>query len=236
MPITLEWHGLQELVDDLKAFRKRALPYAVRSALNTAAFDARSQWQHEIRRSFTLRNRYTERSVRVTRVEGTDLRRMVAIVGSVAPYMGDQEHGATVRARRRKKAIPAPGAAGQPPGKTRTKLIRRPHRLSSIRVPKATGGTVKQRWAAAIGEAVRKRRRFVLLDRPGGGRGIYRVTGGGRRRRPTLRLLYDVSRRTVRVPAEPTLQRTLRAMGPKLPHIYRAALLAELRRNRILGY
>src|SRR5688500_5442350 len=111
--LTVEWKGLKELVRDLKTAREKALPYAVKTSLNTAAFEARKVWQGEIRRSFTNRNAFTERSVLVERASGNDARRMFATVGSTAPYMGTQEEGGTVKGRGKRKAIPGPAAAGQ---------------------------------------------------------------------------------------------------------------------------
>lgn len=245
MPITIEFRGIDELVRDLRVARKRALPHAVRDALTTAAFEGRKVWQGEIRKSFTLRNRFTERSVLVERAKGTNLDRMEAVLGSVAPYMGDQEGGATVRGRRKVKAIPGPVAAGQAPGGKRTKLVRAGSRLSAIKLPRNRGRSTKQRNAIAIQMAVRRRQKHAMLERPGGGRAIFSIKGGQRRwdkdkgwrvRALQVRLLWDVSRRSVRVPPSHTLERALKALAPKLPHIYTASLLSQLRRHKVLGY
>jgi hypothetical protein len=233
--LTVEFRGVKELVRDLRVARERALPYAVKTAVNSAAFEARTIWQGEIRRSFTTRNRYTERSILVERARGLDAKRMVAVVGSVAPYMGDQETGAVIRGKGKHKAIPGPAAAGLPAGAKRTRMVRAPNKLSAIKVAKVRGSTVQQRWAIALGQARRTGRKFVLLERPKGGKALFRV-GGGKRRKATLRLLWDVSRSSVRVPPEPTLQRTLKALEPKLPHMYQAALLEQFRRHKLLGF
>ncbi len=232
--ITIEFHGLRELVRDLRAAREKALPYAIRNALNTAAFEARKVWQGEIRRTFTTRNQYTERSILVERARGLDPRRMRSFVGSTADYMAKQESGAVIRGRGQHKPIPGPVAAGLPPGAKRTKLVRSPNKLSAIKVARARGATVQQRWAIAIGQARREGRKFVLLERPRGGKGLFRLGGG--RKRSTVRLLWDLSRSSVRVPAEPTLGRTLKAIEPKLAHIYQAALVEQFQRNKVLGF
>jgi hypothetical protein len=233
--LTVEFRGLKELVRDLRVARERALPYAVKTALNTAAFEGRKLWQREIKSSFTTRNSFTERSVLVERARGLDAKRMVAVLGSVAPYMGTQELGGTERARGRKKAIPGPAAAGQAAGSKRTRLVQARARLGALKAPRLIGKTPAQRWAIAIRKARQDGHKTVLLERPKGGAGLFRV-GGGKRRKATLRLLYDVSRSSVRIRPEPTLQRTLRALEPKLPHMYQAALIDQLRRHKLLGY
>lgn len=248
-----ELKGIKEMVRDLKKARKSAIPHAVRSALNTAAFDGRHIWQREIRQEFTTRNQFTERSVLVERAKGTNLKGMQAVLGSAAPYMGDQETGSKVRGRGRHKAIPFAPAAGLPDGSKRTKLVRSRFRLSAIAIAKNPGRSSKQRNAIAISMAVRKRQKAaILLERPGGGKGLFTVSGGRRRTsirrsrgghvlkvrtgKMRLRLLWDMGHSSVRVPRAPTLQRTLKLLQPKLQHIFAAAVVEQLRRHRICGY
>lgn len=220
---------------DLRKFREHAIPHAMRNALNTAAFETRRIWQNEVRSTFTLRNHFTERSILVEKARGTVPATMVAVVGSTAPYMGDQEHGAMVRGRSGKKAIPGPAAAGQPPGSKRTRLVRAGARLGAIHLRRPSGGrSARQRNAIALSMARRSGTKDVLLERPKGGKGIFRVSGG--RRRLQLRLLWDVSRGAVRVPRAPTLERSLARLQPKLGPILHAATLEQLRRARVFGY
>lgn len=235
MPVSISWKGIDEARRDLQTFASKAVPYAARNALNTIAFEARGEWQRQIKGSFTLRNRFTERSILVTKAQGRDVSRMASFVGSVAPYMGDQESGATVRGKSGLKGIPAPAAAGQQPGGKRTRLVRAANRLGAINVahPRLTGSR-QQRNAIALAVARRKGQKVALLERPKGGKGLFRLMGGKRRIR--TRLLWDFSKRSVRVKSEPTLQRTLSAVSRKVPHILLASTLEQLRRNRIFGY
>lgn len=235
MPLSVTFKGLDEARRDLRNFAERAVPFAARNALNTLAFEARTQWQREIRGAFTLRNRFTERSILVTKAQGRDINRMAALVGSTAPYMGDQEQGALVRGRSGLKGIPAPAAAGQQPGGKRTRLVRAANRLGAIKVSHPTlKGDRRQRNAIALALARRKGQTVALLERPKGGKGLFRLMGGKRKVR--TRLLWDFSKRAVRVPAEPTLQRTLKAVERKGEHILQASILSELRRNHVFGY
>src|SRR4051812_14546772 len=109
--ITVKLEGAKEMLAALKRMREKALPHAMRNALNTAAFETRSIWQREIKGAFTNRNAFTERSVRVEQATPTKL---VSKVGSVADYMGTQEEGGTVKGKSGHiKAIPSAVAAGQ---------------------------------------------------------------------------------------------------------------------------
>lgn len=230
--ITVRFQGLNEAVRDLKRFREKALPFAMRNGLNTAAFEARRIWQAEIRADFTLRNNFTERSIQV---EKAQLGRLYAKVGSTAPYMGKQEEGGTVSGKSGRKPIPAPVAAGLSPGSKRTKLVRSRFYLGAIKVQHPTlRGSRKQRNAIAMAVAKRAGQKAVLLERPSGGKGLFLLGGG--KRKMTARLLWDVSRSSVHVKSQPTLGRTLMAIAPKLEHIYLASVVEQLQRHKIAGY
>lgn len=244
--LTVRWKGIDKLVRDLKRARATAVPYAVKTALNTTAFEARRIWQGQIREAFTLRNQYTERSIIAVRASGKGAT-IQSSVGSFAPYMGDQEQGAEVHGKTGLKGIPGPSAAGQAPGAHRTRTVRAGNRLGAINVlHPPQSGSRKRRNAVAIAMAVRAGKQVVLLDRARGGKGLFKVTGGQRRwssrrlafgrRSLKLRLLYDFSRHSVHVPPAPTLQRTLRALEPKLPSMWEAAIFDQFRRHHVFGY
>ena len=95
-------------------------------------------------------------------------------------------------------------------------------------------GSRKQRNAIAIAVAQRAGQKVVLLERPSGGKGLFLLGGG--KRSVTTRLLWDMSRGSVHVPAAPTLERTLAAMLPKLKHIHMASILQQLQRFNVPGY
>ena len=231
--ISVKWRGVEELRHDLKLFNTKAIPYAARNGLNTAAFEARRQWQGEIKRSFVLRNQFTVNSIRVDKAQGLDTRRMVAVVGSLADYMRTQESGGTVSGKSGKKAIPGPVAAGQPPGAKRTKLVRAGLRMSKLQVGKVRARNKRQHNAIMIAMAKRRGQKAVVLHRPGGGKGVFQLKGS--KSKPNPLLLYDVSRGSVRVEATPTLGRTINRMNARFPRIMADSFLAELKRHGI-GY
>lgn len=224
--IKVELKGAKEMVADLKKMREKAVPFAIKNALNTAAFETRRLWQAEVKSVFTSRNLFTVNSIRVEQATPTKLQ---ATVGSVAPYMGLQETGGTDSGRHGRKPIAGPVAAGQAPGGKRTRLVRGRFKLPAINVAHpALHGNRKQRNAIAIAVAIKSGSKRAVLERPGGGKGLFIL--GGRAKAPTVRLLWNVSKSSVHIKAEPTLQRSLDAVKPKLEHMMEAALTQQMQR------
>lgn len=229
--ITVELKGADQYVKDLKTFAKKAIPYALKEALNGAAFEARRVWGDEIRNRLTTRNQYTARTaLRVEKVKGFSPRNLYSKVGSIADYMAKQEHGGTTRG-----PIPGPAAAGQAPGGKRTKPVRVPNRLRALVAAKATRGKSRaQRNAIALSIAQRKGQKHVVFERPKGGKGLFRITGS--KRKVNMRLVWALGRGVSHVSQHPTLEPTLRRIGPKLDSLMSDALLKQLKFHRILGY
>ncbi len=226
----VELKGDKRMVADLAKMRTKAVPYALRNALNQAAFETRTIWQREIKATFVTRNAYTERSVRVEQASITNL---VAKVGSVADYMDTQEEGGTVKGKSGHiKAIPTAKAAGQSGG-TRTALVRSRFYLGAIQVahPALRGGR-RQQNAIAIAVARKQGKKVALLTRPSGAKGLF-LLGAGTKRKLNTRLLWDVSRGSVRVHAQPTLERSLAMVKPKLEHMMQASITQQMQRYNI---
>lgn len=232
--LIIEKRGFDKLAKDLHTFAAKAMPYAMRDSVNAAAFEARRLWSDEIKRTFTTRNSFTAgRALEVEKARGTK-GPMVARLGSTADYMGRQETGGIVRGSSGHRPIPGPSAAGQAPGTKRTRIVRAGMRLRAIKASDAKGKTGKQRNAIALAMARRTGQKFAVLQRPGGGLGLFSVGGGKRKIR--TRLIWDLSRRSARVPAHATLGPAIHAVQPRLQTMHEAALLKQLRFHKVLGY
>jgi len=230
--LTVKIHGLDDAVKDLKRFRRSALPYAMRNALNTAVFQAQREWRMLAAATFTERSTFLDRSIRI---EKADTRRLYAKVGSTFEGMAKQEAGGTVTGSSGRKPIPGPVAAGLSPGSKRTKLVRARFYLGAIKVAHpGLRGSRHQRNAIAMAVAKRQGQKVALLERPSGAKGLFQI--GGTKSKPTARLLWDVSRSSVHVQSQPTLRATLLALQPKLPHMYLASLVEQAQRYKIAGY
>ena len=225
--ITVKLTGAKEMVKSLERMRQKAVPYALKNALNTAAFETRTIWQADIRKSFVNRNAFTERSIRVEQASTTNL---VATVGSVADYMGTQEQGGTVKGKSGShKAIPMAAAAGQAAGSARTRLVRARYYLGAIQVTKVAGhGGRRQQNAIAIALARKQGKSIALLTRPNGAKALFALSGG--KRKLKTRMLWDVSRSAVKVHAQPTLERSLAAVKPKLEHMLETSVQQQMQR------
>jgi hypothetical protein len=233
--ISVEMRGLERLRADLGKFAKQALPAAARNTLNTLAFDARREWVQQVGRKFVLRNKYTVSSLRIEKAQGFNLATMESKVGSVVPYMAEQEEGHTETARG-KHGVPVPtsSAAGMAKRATRTKQVQRKNYLSAIQLAGKVSGIRQRRNAVAI-RLAGKTGGVAFLDLGQKRKGLFRVkqTSKGRF---TVRMIYDLSKRTVKLKPTPTLQLTLKVIGPRVPRILGAELLAQAKRFHIVGY
>lgn len=107
-----------------------AFPKAMAATINTTAKAAHNRSLRNVRERFTIRNRYTERSIRFSGARVKSGGRFgYAITGSISPYMPLQETGGTVRARRQAIAIPTKAART---GGVKTGVVARRYRMDRI--------------------------------------------------------------------------------------------------------
>lgn len=220
---------------DLKDFAGRALPFASRAMLTRSAFDARARTQQNIREKMTTRNKFTVSSIRVEKARSLNIKRQEAITGSIAEYLETQEFGGMETGGGRYQPIPTSYSAGQARGVERTRLPRKPNRMQAIQLRKRTGAGLSRKAAnqAAIQQAAGGGNKFVFLDL-GRRRGIFKVTGG--KRKPKVQMVWDMTRRSVRIPPTPTLGPAARATQERMPQFYAEALVQQLKRYKVFGY
>lgn len=229
MRIELDAPDLDHLRLALEGLNRRGLPHAGRNALNAAAFEARKEWQRQIADAMILRNKWTERSIRVRKARGINLHTMEATVGSVADYMQIQEGGGTeVKSGRHGVPIPTTVASGEGRNASvRRRLVRRPNRLPNINLAPRISGNRKQRNAATISMARRSGRKHVFLELERT-KGLFLLAGG--KRKPRVEMVWNLSRPSVRIPGTHTLSKTIRAMRPRTAAIVRKAVIAQIER------
>lgn len=233
----IEIRGLDEMQRELEQLAKRSIPYAARETLNGLAFAGRRIWQQQMASSLTLRNKFTERRALVERATGSRMAEMEATLGHTEDYMRRLESGIGERARRGGLAIPTEAAAGQAKGSLpagRKRAVRPSLIIRALGKLKRQSRSLprKVRNAKAVREAIRNGSRlaYLELDRR---RGIYKVMGG--KRRPQIRKLYDLTRRSVPLPRIPTLARTLELTLQQGPTLALAAIQKQLDRARSHG-
>lgn len=228
---------IKQLAANFERFAAKSIPYAARNTMNRSAFEGRKEWQGQIQNKMVTRNKFTVGSVRVERAQGLRLNQMAAVLGSVAPYMETAEFGGT-KARKGSKGVPLATAysAGQSEGsQPRQRLPRKPNRLASIALQKRSkkGKNRKQANYLAVQRAAKGGNKFVYLDL-GRRRGIFRVVGG--KRNPRVKMIYDLSRASVRIPATPTLSPAVKIIQSKMPEFYLESLRFQAKRHKLFGY
>lgn len=210
--IEVKTEELKQLESDLRHIAEKSFPFATRHTLNEMAFGARKRALRKLPSQFTLKNKFTERSILVEKVRAIRISQQESAVGSTEDYMISQEFGKVEVAKGRHGVpIPTSFSAGQGRSKWRTKVTRRPNRLGNIKFNRVRGSRGrKQRIVVAMQQAVQSGRRFVFLDL-GKRQGIFRVSGGSKRVRrgwpgkAKINMVHDMTHKSVRIPKKPWL-------------------------------
>jgi hypothetical protein len=232
---TLDKKGLKQAA---KQFDKaaNAMDHARREYVNALAFEARREWLQRIENAFVLRNTFTRRSIQVDKARVAKGQAIESRVGSTAPYMDEQEDGGTKSAKgKHGTPIPTSSAAGQGmKARPRTREVTSRNRMGAIHLAGSVSGSRHRRNAAAIAIAIRRGTRVAFLDF-GRKKGIFRIIEGKKRVR--VRMLWDLSQKSVTTPKTPTLGPTIRDIS-KAQRIRMGidAMRNQLKRNRLLGF
>ena len=232
--LTINDDKIKQYEKDLGLFVDEAFPFATKATINKAAFEARTEWQGNIREKMVSRNKFTVNSIRVDVSRTLDVSRQAATVGSIAPYMDDQEFGGT-KAKQGKQGVSIPTSVSSGEGEgaqPRKRLPRVPNRMANIRLSrnKPRARSKKQGNFLRIQGAIKSGRKFIFLElqrHPG----IYKVTGG--KRNPKIKLMHDMSKTSVSIPRNPTLAPAVRTVEERIPQYYKEALEFQLKRRRI---
>lgn len=229
----LKGKKLKKFESALRAFGGKDYPIINGMALNQTAFETSQEYKSNARRQFTLRNKFTERSIQFDKARGFNPRNQFSVVGSTMNYMEEQEFGITKTATgKRGVAIPTTTASGEPRGsRPRRKVVPRSRHRSNIKFTKSKikARTRKQHIVATIrATAARGSGKFIYLPiqrAPG----IYRVTGKGRRAK--IKLIYDLSRRSINIERRPTLNPAVQRIGPRIPSFYKKAFERRMKKS-----
>lgn len=204
--ITFDDKQIRKFEKKLSKISKRAIPFAVKNSLNDVAFKTRTVAQGEIGRKFIERNKWSRRSVQVETARGLSKRSLVSRVGSLEQYMADQEFGARKRSKGRHGVpIATNYSSGEGVGSgPRKRLPRKPNKIRNIKLSgrNKKGMSRKQRNLIAIRQAAGSNKKIVFLDLKRR-KGLFKVIGG--KRRPKLKMLHDMTRKSVRIPKRPWL-------------------------------
>jgi hypothetical protein len=233
MSFSVDMLEIEDLEKELEVFKKRALPFATRSTLTTAAWRGRAEQQELIGRKLVERNKWTRGSISAEPAKSLVIRKQQSAFGSTEKYMVRTEEGGTERGKAGKAlAIPTGYSAGQENARPRTKLPRKPHKMRNIRLTKAKtrGRSRKQRNFLLVRDAKARNIKYIFMDL-GRRKGVFRVLGS--KRKPKLKMVADVSQKAIRIPPTPTLKPAFKKVSRELDDIYRRKLLEQIRRHGI---
>lgn len=196
----------------------RQLAFAQRDTINALAFETRRNALDNVQASFTLRNKFTERSILVEKARYTT---DSATVGSTQKYMLDQEFGGQTK----DPTIPTAYSAGQT--NTRTRMPRKANRMKNIRLPagRTQAQSKRQRNLLAVKAAKANGDKFVYID-TGSRKFIARVVGT--KRLPKIKMVQDMSRTSTPIPRTPWLNPATDKALRKREAMYRAAMRYQL--------
>ena len=245
--VTFDDKDLKRFQRDLKRMAREALPFANRGALNDGVVMARQVAQKTIGKKLIIRNRWTQGSIGFAKAKQKAIRNQRAFVGSRQPYMEKTEFGGVKRAKG-KHGVPIATreASGEGVGSDpRRKLPTRANLIKNLTLQRAklnsNPKTRKQKNVILILTAARRGGKHVLL-RGRKGLGVYRVKGRPVRRKhksdtgakvKSVRMVWDLSQKTVTVPPTPWLGPTVDVMRKRMPGIYRKNLKKQLIRRRL---
>lgn len=206
-------HNLTKILEE---FPVRTFPALGRFIVNKLAFEARKQAVKRVKRQFITRNRFTTSNIQYVSAPRTrKLKDVESSYGATdrIEYMKDQEEGTTIKPQSGQK-LPVPTKLARRSSSIE-KLKRARFKMNSLgnlrKTSEMRGATKKQRTIALIQDMARKKQRNRLAILPFSRKpGIYKVLGSGKERKGMksrvkyrLRLIYDLSKRSLRLKPSP---------------------------------
>ena len=232
---SVDTRQLERLEYDLNRFSRKALPFATKNTLNTAAFQARGEWRGQIDRKMIARNAYTKNSIRVEQTRSLIIGQQEAVVGSIADYMDEQEFGGVKRRQGKQGvALTTSYASGEGEGaRPRRRLARGANQLRKIKLSRnriRAKSRAQRNFLAVRGTAVSSSQKFVYLE-TGRKEAIYKVVGRGDNAK--VKMVHDLSRDSVSIPRNPTMGPAVAKVERRMGSIHRDSLVFQIKKQRL---
>lgn len=233
--IQIDDKELKRFEKDLLRFKKSAFPFASKTVLNNLAYESMKVSKNTIGSKMTLRNKFTQQSVRYEKTNTLDLSKQESKVGSIAPYMETQEMGGRKNKTGKVGVSIATGySAGQDGSNTRTKLPTNSNKMKNIilnsRVKNAKSR--KQRNFLLIKESAKNKKKFVYLDL-GKTKGIFKLIGG--KKNTKIKMIHSLSNKSVTIKKNEWLQPSVNKALDKKATFYKDALIFQLKRHKLFN-
>jgi hypothetical protein len=219
---------------DLELFSERALPFATRSTINSAAFATQKLARKDLRKEFILRNKFSEQSIRVNMARSLKISQQASVVGTTAEYLEKQEFGG-VKNRTGKEGVPLATSysSGQPEGsQPRKKLPLSRNKLRNIVLQSKSrrAANRRQRNKVLVKQAAASGSKYIFMNL-GRRKGIFRILGS--KKNPRVKMIYDLSHESTPIHSKPWLKPAVDQTIPRMQEFYREALLFQIKRNNL---
>jgi len=218
------------LADTLRSMSKHGVKFAEMKTINDAAFLARRVAQSNVERKFINRTTWSKRSISVNKA---NTRALQSSVGSTEDYLRKQELGGSERATgRHGVAIPTAYSSGEGMNRVRRRLTRKPNRVANLNLKNSTGKARgrKQQNLVKVRQAAKSNNKVIYM-KTRRGKGLFRVIGG--KRRPKVKMIHDLSRKSIRIRKRPWLHPATRLAAKRIPKDYKKNLLGQIQLNAI---
>jgi len=221
---------------DLEKLSRVALPIATGRTLADTAMIARRFARQDLEQKFTLRSKYVLNSVIFDNKDSRnrDINKQSASVGSTFDGLRVQEFGETIRAKG-KEGVPVPTGTASNEGDRpipKTKLPSAANRRKNIKIRRGSKKALGRRRGnvVLIKEAAEAGDRFVYLETDKS-KGIYRLLGS--RKKPRLKMVWDLSKKTRRIPPKPWLVPASEDALEIQSSLYAKHLADQIKRNNL---
>lgn len=231
--LSIDDREIKNFERDLKTFASKAYPFATKQTLNQSARQAMNFAKDHVREKMINRNKFTVQSIRFEQTKTLNVDRQESLMGSTEDYMSDQEFGGVKRSQKGDHvSLSTNYSSGEPlSARRRRRLPRKANKLPNIKL--GLGGRVKSKSRlqsnfVKIRMASRLRNKFVFLNL-GRRKGIFKVIGKGKKAK--VRMLHDMTRRSVVIKKNPWLAPATQKAVERIPEIYFEALKFQMKRQ-----
>ncbi len=234
MSFKLDLKDVDGFVSDLDLFNEKLAKRITSASLTEMASQAATRAKRNVKRDFTLRNKWTLRSIRSTRSSPSrPINNQFALAGSVMPYLALQEKGGRLgRTKQGRRVTTAQGAREGNTAFPRKKLARgrlASRNISLGRAPRVAGSSGRRAFVA-VTAARRQRRRFIFLRLKNDRSGIFEI------KPKKIVLVHAIVKRNMRIKKKQWLEPAADEARARGPQIFRREIERSVRQHGLFKH
>lgn len=213
--------------------RAKAYPYAMLNANNMLGNKMWVEWKKEYRRTMTLRNTWTIKSLKLIKSRRPVIRGMRVIVGTRLEYLKTNELGGTAKPKQgRKHGMMQPMNRARSGG-SYSKVVTQPTKRKEI--PDDSGGDRDEFNQKQIQGAQSDRSKLAMIKGKGGQIGFYKMRQRGKMRRKKNKgkpvkkgKLFWTLKPDQKIPKNNAMERAMKKTERFRPKFFKMALKREI--------